>query len=187
MVRRCQSLDEEALGELFDAYFPRVYNYALVQLRNTHAAEDLASDVMVKVLESIGKYTFKGAPFSAWVFRIARNALIDLHRRQKRRVEVALNESLPSGEAGPYALAEQTLQREEIHRALQRLPESQREVIVLRFIEGLSTASVSRVTGRSLASVKSLQHRALNSLRSTWQRRTNGAHEASSNGHAMPY
>lgn len=165
LVQRAQALDESALSELYTTYYPRVYNYTYLQLGDVQAAEDLASDVMLKVLESIKKYRFKGTPFSAWVFRIARNAIIDLHRRRKRRGEVDLTEPIAAMQLSPQVLAERALDRGQLHLALKHLTDEQRQVIVLKFIEGFDNASVARILGRSEGAVKSLQHRALNSLR----------------------
>ncbi len=165
LVQRAQALEESALADLYSTYYPRVYNYAFLQLGDIQAAEDLASEVMLKVLESVRKYQFKGAPFSAWVFRIARNRLIDLHRRRKRRGEVDLTEPVAAMQTSPEVLAERALDRGQLHLALKYLTDEQRQVIVLKFIEGFDNGSIARVLGRSEGAVKSLQHRALNSLR----------------------
>jgi RNA polymerase sigma-70 factor (ECF subfamily) len=132
---------------------------------DVHAAEDLASDVMLKMLESIKNYKFKGLPFSAWVFRIARNRLIDLHRRRKRRGEVDLSESLASTLASPQSMAERALERGQLQVAFKYLTDEQRQVIVLKFIEGFDNRSVGAIMGRSEGAIKSLQHRALGALR----------------------
>ncbi len=165
LVQRAQALDEAALASLYSTYYPKIYNYAFLQLGDIQAAEDLASEVLLKVLESIKKYRFKGTPFSAWVFRIARNRLIDLHRRRKRRGEVNLTEPLAAMQIGPQTLAERALDRGQLQLALKYLTDEQRQVIVLKFIEGFDNASVARVLGKSEGAIKSLQHRALNSLR----------------------
>jgi RNA polymerase sigma-70 factor (ECF subfamily) len=165
LVQRAQALEESALADLYSTYYSRVYNYAFLQLGDIQAAEDLASEVMLKVLESIRKYRFKGAPFSAWVFRIARNRLIDLHRRRKRRGEVDLTEPLAAMQISPEVLAERALDRGQLHLALKYLTDEQRQVIVFKFIEGFDNGSIARILGRSEGAVKSLQHRALNSLR----------------------
>ena len=94
LVRRAQNFEEDAVRQLYEAYYPKIYNYAFMQMGDVQAAEDLASDVMLKMIESIQSYKFRGLPFGAWVFRIARNRLIDLHRRRKRRGEVDLSETL---------------------------------------------------------------------------------------------
>lgn len=165
LIQRAQQLDVSALTWLYQTYYPKVYNYAFLHLGDVPTAEDLASDVMVKVLESLKDYRFRGVPFAAWVFRIARNRVIDIHRRRKRRGEVDLNESIVAGRDDPPAMAERALARGQLQAALLLLTEEQRQVIILKFIEGFDNAYVARVLGRSQGAVKSLQHRALASLR----------------------
>lgn len=169
IVRRAQEYDEDALHRLYTTYYPKIYNYAFLQMGDVQAAEDLASDVMLKMLESIKKYNFRGLPFGAWVFRIARNRLIDLHRRRKRRGEVDLSETLSGTLASPESMAERALERGQLQVALKHLTGEQRQVIVLKFIQGFDNRSVGRIMGRSEGAVKSLQHRALGALRRVLQ------------------
>lgn len=165
LIRRAQEFDQEALGWLYQLFYPKLYNYAYLQLGNIQQAEDLASEVLLRVLESLKGYRFRGVPLTAWVFRIARNYLIDLHRRRQRRPQVGLYEGIPSAEDSPQAAAERATTQSELRLALTRLTEEQRQVIILKFVEGMDNASVARVLGRSQGAVKSLQHRALVSLR----------------------
>lgn len=165
IVRRAQEYDEPAVEALYQKYYPKIYNYGFMQMGDAQAAEDLASDVMLKMIESMHKYTFRGLPFGAWVFRIARNRLIDLHRRRRRRGEVDLSGSLSSALASPHALAERALERGQIQIALKHLTDEQRQVIVLKFIQGFDNRSIGKIMGRSEGAIKSLQHRALGALR----------------------
>jgi len=165
LIRRAQEFDQEALGWLYQLFYPKLYNYAYLQLGDVQQSEDLASEVLLRVVESLKDYRFRGAPVSAWVFRIARNYLIDLHRRRQRRPQVGLYEGIPNGEDSPQAAAERAIAQGELRLALTRLTEEQRQVIILKFVEGMDNASVARVLGRSQGAVKSLQHRALVSLR----------------------
>jgi RNA polymerase sigma-70 factor (ECF subfamily) len=169
IVKRAQNYDEDALHQLYETYYPKIYNYAFLQMGDVQAAEDLASDVMLKMLESINKYNFRGLPFGAWVFRIARNRLIDLHRRRKRRGEVDLSETLSGTLASPESMAERALERGQLQIALKHLTDEQRQVIVLKFIQGFDNRSVGKIMGRSEGAVKSLQHRALGALRRVLQ------------------
>jgi len=169
LIRRARAFDEAALSWLFDTYYPRVYNYGLVQLRDTQSAEDLASDVMLRVLGAIPRYRACGIPFSAWVFRIARNRLVDIRRRQTRRREVGLADCDIAGSPAPHAAVERALNYGEISLALSRLTEVQQQVIVLRFLKDFDVATVARILGRSESAVKSLQFRALASLRRIMQ------------------
>jgi RNA polymerase sigma-70 factor, ECF subfamily len=165
LVKRAQEYEEEAIESLYQTYYPKIYNYAFLQMGDVQAAEDLASDVMLKMIESINRYHFRGLPFGAWVFRIARNRLIDLHRRRRRRGEVDLSETLSSALANPQALAERALERGQIQIALKHLTDEQRQVITLKFIQGFDNSSVGEIMQRSEGAIKSLQHRALGSLR----------------------
>lgn len=165
LVRRAQQYDNDAIHQLYQTYYPKIYNYAFMQMGDVHAAEDLASDVMLKMIESMQSYKFRGLPFGAWVFRIARNRLIDLHRRRKRRGEVDLSETLSTTLANPQVLAERAIERGQLQVALKHLTTEQRQVIVLKFIEGFDNRSVGKIMGRSEGAVKSLQHRALGALK----------------------
>ena len=165
IVRRAQGFDEDALKSLYETYYPKIYGYAFLQMGDVQAAEDLASDVMLKMIESIKSYQFKGLPFGAWVFRIARNRLIDLHRRRKRRGEVDLSETLAGTLASPLSMAERALERGQLQVAMKHLTDEQRQVIVLKFIQGFDNRSIGRIMGRSEGAIKSLQHRALHALR----------------------
>jgi len=172
LVRRAQSYDEDALSALFDTYYPKVYNYGLIQLRDVQTAEDLASDVMLRVLESISRYQPRGVPFSAWLFRIARNRLVDIRRRSHRRREVGLHDSLttPAGvRNSPDATVERALDFGQVCSALAQLTQAQEQVIVLRFLKDLDVATVARTLGRSESAVKSIQFRALTALRRIMQ------------------
>lgn len=165
IVRRAQEYDEPAVEALYQKYYPKIYNYAFMQMGDAQASEDLASDVMLKMIESMHKYTFRGLPFGAWVFRIARNRLIDLHRRRRRRGEVDLSGTLSTALASPQVLAERALERGQIQVALKHLTDEQRQVIVLKFIQGFDNRSIGQIMGRSEGAIKSLQHRALGALR----------------------
>jgi RNA polymerase sigma-70 factor (ECF subfamily) len=165
LIRRAQEFDQEALGWLYELFYPKLYNYAYLQLGDVHQAEDLASEVLLRVLESLKGYRFRGVPLAAWVFRIARNCLIDLNRRRQRRPQVSLYEGIPDSQDSPQAVAERSAAQDEVRLALTKLTEEQRQVIILKFVEGMDNASVARVLGRSQGAVKSLQHRALVSLR----------------------
>jgi len=135
------------------------------QLGDAQMSEDFGSEVILRMLIAIQKYRFRGPPFSAWIFRIARNKLIDLLRRDNRSPRVGLTESLASPNLAPDTMIERAMERGEIRQALQHLPNEQAEVIALRFFQELDTASVASILGRSQSAVKALQHRAPKSLR----------------------
>lgn len=165
LIARAQQYDADALSEIYESFYPRIYQYFYAQLSDAPLAEDFASDVMLQVVESIDRYHFRGTPLAAWVFRIARNRVVDHHRRRSRRPQIALEDSLPSQADGPYALVERSVEHASVRAAMGGLTEEQRQVIILKFVEELDNASVAEALGRSLGAVKSLQHRALVAMR----------------------
>ncbi|MEX0682979.1 MAG: sigma-70 family RNA polymerase sigma factor [Dehalococcoidia bacterium] len=158
--------DERALSELYQTYFPRVYRYILARTGNTYDAEDLAEEVFMRVLEAIDRFQWREAPFSAWLFRIAHNAVISQRRKETARGRSSpLTDGLPIGTAGPEELVESRLVLNEVLKAAQRLPDAQRQVIALRFSAGLSVAETARAMGKGEGNVKVIQHKAIAKLR----------------------
>jgi RNA polymerase sigma-70 factor (ECF subfamily) len=166
IVDAARAGDQNALSELYSLYFPRVYRYILARTGSTYDAEDLAEEVFMKVLEAIERFEWREAPFSAWLFRIAHNAVVSQRRKDGARGRMAsLSEGLPVDSAGPEELVENRLALSEIMRAAERLPEMQRQVIALRFAAGLSVAETARAMGKGEGNVKVIQHKAIAKLR----------------------
>lgn len=166
LVDAARTGDEAALSELYTGYFPRVYRYILARTGNTYDAEDLAEEVFMRMLDAIERFQWREAPFSAWLFRIAHNAVISQRRKDGARGRSApLSEGLPVDSQGPEELVESRLALNEIMQAAQRLPEAQRQVISLRFAAGLSVAETARVIGKGEGNVKVIQHKAIAKLR----------------------
>lgn len=158
--------DEKALSELYLTYFPRVYRYILARTGNSHDAEDLAEEVFMRVLEAIERFQWREAPFSAWLFRIAHNAVISARRKESARGRSGqLTDTLPVDSAGPEELVENRLALNEVMQAAQKLPEAQRQVIALRFGAGLSVAETAQAMGKGEGNVKVIQHKAIAKLR----------------------
>jgi len=164
LVLRAQKHDQEAFAQLYEAYFDKIYRYVTFKLGNEMEAEDITQQVFLNTLQSISSFKWKGVPFSAWLFRIAHNQVVD-HLRKKRRATVPLDESLPASNDNPQQLAEHKLDIERLLSASGRLTEAQREVISLRFSSELPVAEVARVMGKSQGAVKALQHSAILALR----------------------
>jgi len=166
LVRRVRSNEPQAFDELYARYSPRVYGYLYQRLNgNVEEAEDLTADVFARVYEKIDGFQPQGAPLSAWVFRIAHNRLIDAVRRRPRQTQVTLDEA-PQVAAGPvFSGIEQQVAMDQIKAGLPHLTPEQREVIVLRFLEGKSLAETASLVGRNEDAVKKLQARGLAALR----------------------
>jgi RNA polymerase sigma-70 factor, ECF subfamily len=166
LVRRVRANDPLAFEELYERYSPRVFGYLFQRLNgDAEEAEDLTADVFTRVYEKIDAFQPQGAPLSAWVFRIAHNRLIDTIRRRPRATQVTL-EDAPELAAGPvFGDVDQQVAMEQIKAGLTRLTNEQRQVIVLRFLEGKSLAETAAAVGRNEDAVKKLQARGLASLR----------------------
>lgn len=166
IVDAARAGDEQALSELYTLYFPRVYRYILARTGNTYDAEDLAEEVFIRVIEAIERFEWRDAPFSAWLFRIAHNAVISQRRKEGARGRsTQLAEGLATESAGPEELVETRLTLNSIMKAAENLPEAQRQVIAFRFAAGLSVAETARAMGKGEGNVKVIQHKAIVKLR----------------------
>jgi RNA polymerase sigma-70 factor (ECF subfamily) len=164
LVRRAQKHDQEAFAQLYEEYFDRIYRYITLKIGDAVEAEDLTQQVFLNSLRSISSFKWRGKPFSAWLFRIAHNQVVDFLRRKKRKA-VPLEETLVSGDDNPQLVAEQKLDIEQVLSATKQLTDAQREVISLRFASELSIAQVAEVMGKSQGAVKALQHSGIVALR----------------------
>ena len=166
LVDAARAGDEGAIAELYNGYFPRVYRYMLARTRNVADAEDLAEEVFIRALDALERFEWRQVPFSAWLFRIAHNALVSHQRRNGARGRTApLSPSLPVKTQGPEEAVEARLTLEEVMAASRNLPEAQRRVIALRFGAGLTVAETARALGKGEGNVKVIQHKAIVKLR----------------------
>lgn len=171
LVQRAQKQDGQAFAELYAYYAQKVYSYLYYHLGGrAHEAEDLTAEVFIKVFEKIGSYQFRGAPFSAWLFRIAHNHLIDHVRSRPRQPLVPLEAIAELQETTTLQELDRRLTVQQLKRALARLTPEQRQVVVLRFIEGLSTAETAQAVGKSDDAIKKLQARGLATLKRLLER-----------------
>src|SRR5687767_13963693 len=151
--------DPDALRFLYLRYADNVYGYVCSIVRDEHEAEDVTQQIFTKLLTMIDRYEPRQVPFSAWILRVAHNAAID-HLRARRPV--------PVEEVRPLRAPDDTTGRErlaDLRLALAALPEEQRDVIVLRFLIGLTPREVAERIGRSEDAVHGLQHRGRRRLR----------------------
>jgi RNA polymerase sigma-70 factor (ECF subfamily) len=167
LVKLAKQRDSESFGKLYDRHFDRIYRYLYFKTGSPEVAQDLTQEVFLKAWDAIDSYKLKGMPFSAWLFRIAHNQLVDHLRKKTRRKETALEETVAASDANPAALIEDSITIEELAAACARLPEDQQEILSLRFAGGMSTAEVAQAVGKTEGAVKAIQHKALVALRRT--------------------
>jgi RNA polymerase sigma-70 factor (ECF subfamily) len=165
LVERAQQGEREALEELYLLHFDRIYSYLHMSVGNRHDAEDLTTQTFLKMLESIKRFHWQSAPFSAWLFRIAHNLAMD-HFRATRRWQPEEDVPEPVGDTAPSAEAAalQSIGRESMLDLIEDLSQEQKQVLTLKFVFNLPNAEVATVLGKTEGAIKSLQHRALVSL-----------------------
>ena len=168
LVARAQQHDEEAFAQLYERYFDKIYRYISLKIGDKFEAEDMAQQVFLKALKSIASFKWQDVPFSAWLYRIAHNEIVDYLRRKTRRPTAPLEEAILHAEdpgGGPQKQVETICDIERMVDATKKLTVAQREVIALRFSSDLPIAEVSRIMGKSEGAIKALQHSAILALR----------------------
>ena len=164
-VEAAKEGDQGALSALYEHYFPRVFRFVAARLVNSEDAEDVTTEVFLRIIDNIGGFTWRGLPFGAWVFRIARNEVISHVRKQKvRGMPAPLDESIPVASEDHTRVVEFAFTMAEVRTAAARLPDAQRQVIALRFGAGLSVAETASALKKTENNVKVLQHKAIAKL-----------------------
>src|SRR5881392_4535237 len=165
LVARGQQADRAALEELYLIHFDRIYSYLHVTVGNRHDAEDLTTQTFLKMIESINKFRWQSAPFSAWLFRIAHNLAMD-HFRARRRWQPEEEVPEPPGEEEPSAelQAMHSIGRQSMLELIEDLSSEQQQVLTLKFVFNFQNADAATILGKTEGAIKSLQHRALVSL-----------------------
>ncbi len=165
--------DADAFGALYERYVDRIYNYIYYRVGNAHDAEDLTARVFFRALAHIDDYRDHGAPFAAWLYRIAHNLVANWHRDRSRRHDIRLDEVVGLAERGdgPEHLAERGEEVRVLLSAIALLPAERQQVLILKFADGLSNIEIAQVMGRTEGAIKSLYHRTLIELRDELARR----------------
>jgi RNA polymerase sigma-70 factor (ECF subfamily) len=165
VIERARTGDRAAFAELYDTHCDAVYRYILYRVREPSDAEDLCSEVFTRAFANIHRYRWQGKSFLAWLYTIARNAVTD--RRRRERPTVDLDDAYGVAEEGPTAhdRAVRGEQVDALRGAVKHLTTEQQEVLVLRFIENMSSRQVAQVLGKNEGAIRALQFRALGRLR----------------------
>ncbi len=159
--------ERKAAQKFFDYFFDRLYRYFYFRTGSCEEAEDLTSQVFLKVFQSINQYEERGVPFPAWVFRIAHNLLVDYYRRHNHIKVESLEDCLPEVEVGSLEIEEKVLASltlEELKTEICSLTFDQQEVLALRYLEELEITEIAEVMRRNPSAVRALLRRALTSL-----------------------
>ncbi len=166
-VTLAQRGDVQAVGRLYDQHHEALFRYIWVRVGENQLAEDMTGDVFMRMLDALPRFRPTDVPFRAWLYRIARNMIVDHFRKVKSHSVEPLQESHAEidSEDNPALTVEQKLSSERLHQALESIDEVQREVVSLRFFAGLSLEETATALEKTEAAVKALQHRGLAALR----------------------
>ncbi len=164
LVKRAQKGEQAAFAEIYELYQPAVFRYVYYRVADVATAEDLTSTVFTRLVEKIDSYRHRGRPLLAWIYTIARNAVLDHHRRTSRSKLVPLDERLLDDSSDVELAVQRRLTKGRLAAAMSELTEDQRQVVMLRFIEGMSCKEVGRMLDKSTGAIKALQHRGLAAL-----------------------
>lgn len=167
LISLAQNGDAEAFGGLYEQFAPVIFRFVRAHLDDRLDAEDLTEEVFLRVWRSLPNYRDNGVPFVAYLFRVARNAIIDFYRRSKQeRGQVSLDDTpLPDHRPDPGDIVAANIEHKELSKTLTLLREDYRTVLALRFLSDLSPEETGQAMGKSAGAVRVLQHRALISLR----------------------
>jgi RNA polymerase sigma-70 factor (ECF subfamily) len=172
LVERAQAGDRGALEELYLLHFDRIYSYLHVSVGNKHDAEDLTTQTFLKMLESIGKFRWQSAPFSAWLFRIAHNLAMDHFRASRRwQPEEEVPEPPPDESTSAEMGALESIGQKSMMELIEDLSPEQQQVLTLKFVFNFANGEVATILGKTEGAIKSLQHRALASLQKQLEKR----------------
>ncbi len=169
LVQRAIKRDCKAFAELYDMHVVRVYRHIYYLVNDAREAEDLTAQTYLKAWEAIDRYRERGAPFVAWLLRIAHNLTISYLRskREHRSLEDTFVDQKLHG--NPEEALEQSTDEDSVRSAVLKLRDEQRQVIILRFVEEMDYQEVAAVIGKSVPTVRVIQHRALGNLRKLMQ------------------
>jgi RNA polymerase sigma-70 factor, ECF subfamily len=167
VIKRAQSGDTTALTDLYLHYKSDVYRYLYYRVGRSQLAEDLTTEVFIRVMEHLPRYRMNQTSFRAWLFRIARNLTIDYMRKMRIRDHVELDENMPSDHVGPETAVDHNLTIAHLQHALRSLTADQCDVIVLRFVAGMPIKEVAHSLNKSESAIKALQARGLEALQRT--------------------
>ncbi|MBN2074723.1 MAG: RNA polymerase sigma factor [Dehalococcoidales bacterium] len=165
LVMKAISGDVEAFGELYTSHVTKIYRYVYYRVYSKERAEDITQEVFLKAWKAIGSCKGKEKTFSSWLYRIAHNLIIDKlrkHQKQSSREAELLEDVRDTADR-----MEISLEQKDLLKVIELLPPNQRQVIVMKFIEGMDNREIAETIGKSTGAIRILQMRALEALRKT--------------------
>ncbi len=166
LVETAKSGDSSAFGLLYDYYLPKIYRFVLIKAGHREVAEDITHLVFLKAWENIDRYSYRGYSFGSWLYRIARNTVMDHYRSSSPQVYIDDTFIEPESDTPrPGENIDIKFESERIIAVMAKLSALEQDVIIMRFIEDLPTKEIAETVGKSEGAVKLIQHRAMKKLK----------------------
>lgn len=165
LISRARQRDATAFGILYERYIDKVYRYIAYRTSSTVIAEDLTAEVFLNAWRSIERYEDRGYAFSTWLLRLAHNEVTDHYRTRRNDVSLPDTDIHSSSLPEPGHFVELQVDQMTLIRAIKQLPDEWRQIVLLRFVEGLPFEEIASIIGKSSGACRVIQHRALARLR----------------------
>lgn len=170
IITQAQRGDETAVTRLYETHVDAIFEYVRYRVDSKSTAEDLTSEVFLRMVRGLTNYHNQGVPFRAWLFRIAANLVIDHYRQHKRENESPLLDDLESDDTDPFDRLADSEDQLRLHLAINALPEAYQDLLLLRFVNNLSHDEVSKIMNKSTDALRAMQYRALKALGEQFER-----------------
>lgn len=170
LIAQAQRGDEAAVSLLYETHVDAVFEYIRYRVDSKGTAEDITSEVFLRMVRGLTKYHDQGVPFRAWLFRIAANLIIDHYRQRKKGDDVPLLDDYESDDTEPFEHLAHSEDQARLHLAIRALPEEYQDLLVLRFVENLPHTEIATIMNKSADALRAMQHRALKALAKQFER-----------------
>ena len=165
LIKRAKLGDKVAISTLYEKHVDQIFRYIAYRVPENDA-EDLTAEVFVRMVESLPKFEYTGAPFEAWLYRIASARVADFHRKRGRRQVDEISEAMSDEKPLPEEKIQEKQEHRQLREALSQLSPEDQQILILRFVERKSHEEVAEIVGKNPSAIRTAQHRALKKLAS---------------------
>jgi len=163
VIERAKLGDKTAISTLYEKHVDQIFRYVAYRVPENDA-EDITAEVFVRMVESLPKFEYRGAPFEAWLYRIASARVADFHRKRGRRQVDEISDTMSDDNPLPEEKMLEKQEQKQLREALSQLSPEDQQILILRFVERKSHEEVAEIIGRNPAAIRTAQHRALKKL-----------------------
>ena len=170
LITQAQTGDEGAVTLLYETHVDAIFEYVRYRVDSKSTAEDLTSEVFLRMVRGLADYESQGIPFRAWLFRIAANMVIDHYRQRKKGSDAPLLDDYASDDTDPFDRLADSEDQLRLQVAIRALPETYQDLLLLRFVENLPHTEIAKIMNKSAEALRAMQYRALKALAEQFER-----------------